>query len=110
MPFAGVGIFFEGKNIPVSMLPVKCRRLKGEGVHKGIFAAALAGFCLRSLQQIASDPLAPELFADEKVLDAESVSKGLSGQSGELPSSLVFEEYAEGNALGRLTVREIIFS
>ncbi len=91
------------------MLFVKCGRLKGKGVHKGIFAAALSGCCLRSLQQPASDPLAPEPFADEKVLDAEPIAECLSGQSGELSPRLIFQKYADRDALGGLAVTEIKF-
>ena len=109
MPFAGVGIFSEGKNLPVSTAFVKCGRLKRTGVHKGIFAAALSGFCLCCLQQLASDSLAPELFADEKLLDAEPIAKCLSGQSGELLARLIFQEYADRDALGFLAVTAIVF-
>ena len=91
------------------MVFVKCGRLKRKGVHKGIFAAALSGLCLRSLQQLASDLLAQELFADEKVLDAEPIAKCLSGQSGKLLARLIFQKYADRNTLRCLAVTEIVF-
>lgn len=91
------------------MILVKCGSLKGKGVHKRVSAAALSGFCLRSLQQFASDPLTPEPFADEKVFNAEPVAKGLTGQSGQLPACPVLKEYADGHTLGRLAVAVIVF-
>ena len=109
MPFADVRIFFERKNLPVSMVFVKCGRLKRKSVHKGIFAAALSGLCLRSLQQLASDLLAPELFADEKVLDAEPIAKCLSGQSSELLARLIFQKHADRDTLRCIAVTEIVF-
>ena len=63
----------------------------------------------RRRQQPASDPLAPEPFADEKVLDAEPVAKCLAGQSAQLPARSVLKEYADGNTLGCLTVAVIVF-
>ena len=110
MPFPGVWVFLEGESLPVSVLFVKGGRLKGKGVHKGVFAAAASGFRLRSFQQPASDPLPSEPFADEKELDAEPVAEGLSGQPRELSAALVFQKYADGNVLGRLAVRKIIFT
>ena len=92
------------------MVFVKCGRLKRKSVHKGIFAAALSGLCLRSLQQLASDLLAPELFADEKILDAEPIAKCLSGQSSELLTRLIFQKYADRNALGCLGQRLYSFN
>lgn len=109
MPLSGVGIVFEGKDLAVSVVFVKCGSLKGKGVHKRVSAAALQGFAFRRRQQPASDPLAPEPFADEKVLDAEPVAKGLSGQSGQLLARPVLKEYADGNTLGCLTVAVIVF-
>ena len=41
-------MFFEGKDLPISMLFVKCGCLKGESVHKSILAAAALGFAFRS--------------------------------------------------------------
>ena len=76
---------------------VKRGRLKGKGVHKGIFAAAPFSLFFRSLQQPAPDPLPPELFADEKILDAEPVAEAFARQAGELPTRLVFQENADGN-------------
>ena len=109
MSFPYVWIFFEGKNLPISMFFVKCESLKGKGVHKGIFAAA--AFCIqfRSLQQPASDALPSERFADKKIPDAKPIPKGFSGQSGELSAHFLFQEYADRNALGCLAVREILF-
>lgn len=91
------------------MIFVKCGSLKGKGVHKRVSAAALSGFAFRRRQQFASDPLTPELFADEKVFNAEPVAKGLAGQSGQLPARPVLKEYADGDTLGRLTVAVIVF-
>ena len=107
--FAGVGVVFERENLPVAMPFVKCGRLKGKGVHKGIFAAAPFGLFFRSLQEPAPGPLPPELFADEKILDAEPVAEGLACQAGELPACLVFQKYADGNVLRRFAMLEIIF-
>ena len=56
------------------MLFVKCGRLKGKGVHKRVFAAALPELIFRSLQQPAAEPLAPERFADEQEPDAKPVA------------------------------------
>ena len=93
----------------VSVLFVKSGSLKRKSIHKGIFAAALSGFFLRCRRQFASDPLASELFADKKILDAKPIAKSFARQSGELLVVLVFEKYANGNVLGRLPVAEIIF-
>ena len=88
MPFAGVGIFFEGKNLLVSVVFVKCGRLK---------------------RKLASDSLAPELFTDEKILDAEPIAKCLSCQSSELLARLILQKYTYRDALGCLAVTEIVF-
>lgn len=78
MSFPYVWIFFEGKNLPISMFFVKCESLKGKGVHEGIFAAAPHGFFLSSLQQLASNHFDSKLLADEKELDAKPVPKCFS--------------------------------
>ena len=82
------------------MLFVKCGHLKGKGVHKRVFAAALPGLIFRSLQQPAAKTcLAPERFADEQEPDAKPLPEGLTGQSGELPARLVFQKHAERHIL-----------
>lgn len=63
---------------------------------------------VRSLQQLASNSLPPELFADEKVLDAEPIAKCLSSQSCELLTCLIFQKYADWDVLGCLAVTEIV--
>ena len=90
------------------MLFVKCGRLKGKGVHKRVFAAALPGLIFRSLQQPAAEPLAPERFADEQEPDAKPVAEGLCGQSGELPARLVFQKHAERHIFRCLAVPEVV--
>ena len=85
VPFSGIWVLFEGKNFPVAVVFIKRGRLEGEGVHKGVFAAARPRFVLRGRKKPPADPLPPERFADEKIADAQPVSEGLPGQSGKLP-------------------------
>ena len=73
-----------------------------------LFAATFSGLFLRGLKQLASDPLAPELFADKKKLDAKPIAKGFSRQSRKHPVRLVFQKDADGNILGCLAAAEII--
>ena len=73
-----------------------------------LFAATFSGLFLRGLKQLASNPLAPELFADKKKLDAKPIAKGFSRQSRKLPVRLVFQKDADGNILGCLAAAEII--
>ena len=91
------------------MFFVKCGSLEGEGVHKSIFAAALLSFPLRSLQQPASDPLAPELLADKKKTDAKPVAKCFSRQSSQLSIALIFIEYPYWDIFRCFPMRQIIF-